>query len=137
MPAIAERPIEKYILAEGPKLITSKEQHAAYVSWLLGLQRQKNLKAEDLDKAKLLVLVIKDYESRQFPAVGAAASPTEVLEELMSANNLQQKDLAPIFGGESVVSLVLSGHRKLNKHHIEKLSERFNVSPAVFFEIAK
>jgi HTH-type transcriptional regulator / antitoxin HigA len=136
MPAIAERPIGKYILAEGPKLITSKEQHAAYVSWLLGLQRQKNLKGKDLDTAKLLVLVIKDYESRQFPAVGAA-SPTEVLEELMSANNLHQKDLASIFGGESVVSLVLSGQRKLNKHHIEKLSQRFNVSPAVFFDFAK
>jgi HTH-type transcriptional regulator / antitoxin HigA len=90
------------------------------------------LKAKDLDTARLLVLVIKDYESKHFPAAGAA-SPIEVLQELMSANNLHQKDLAPIFGGESVVSLILSGQRKLNKHHIEKLSERFNVSPAVFF----
>ena len=50
-----------------------------------------------------------------------------------AANHLKQKDLAPIFDSEGVVSEVLSGKRDLNKHHIEKLSERFNVSPAVFF----
>ena len=61
------------------------------------------------------------------------ASPVEVLKELMDANNLRQKDLAPLLGPESVVSEVLSGKRTLNKHHIEKLSKRFSVSPAVFF----
>jgi len=38
-----------------------------------------------------------------------------------------------MLGSESVVSKVLSGKRELNKHHIEKLSKRFSVSPAVFF----
>jgi HTH-type transcriptional regulator/antitoxin HigA len=36
-------------------------------------------------------------------------------------------------GGESVVSEVLSGKRRLNATHIEELSKRFHVSPAVFF----
>jgi antitoxin component HigA of HigAB toxin-antitoxin module len=31
------------------------------------------------------------------------------------------------------VSEVLNGKRKINKNHIDKLSKRFNVSPAVFF----
>jgi HTH-type transcriptional regulator/antitoxin HigA len=57
----------------------------------------------------------------------------EVLVELMEANNLKQKDLAPLLGSESVVSLVLRGKRELNKHHTERLSKRFDVSPAVFF----
>jgi HTH-type transcriptional regulator / antitoxin HigA len=51
----------------------------------------------------------------------------------MNANDVRQKDLAPLLGSESVVSEVLGGKRELNKHHIEKLSERFAVSPAVFF----
>jgi antitoxin component HigA of HigAB toxin-antitoxin module len=41
--------------------------------------------------------------------------------------------LAPLFGSESVVSEVLGGRREINKRQIEKLSQRFNVSPAVFF----
>jgi len=51
----------------------------------------------------------------------------------MDANNLRQKDLAPMVGSESVVSEVLGGKRELNKHHIEKLSKQFGVSRAVFF----
>lgn len=131
MPAIAERPAEKYICKEAPKTITSKAQHDAYVSWLLALQRQKHLTVADKDTAKLLILVIKDYESKQFPV--EAASPREVLLHLMEANDLRQKDLASLLGGESIVSLVLAGRRELNKHQIEKLSQRFHVSPAVFF----
>ena len=53
--------------------------------------------------------------------------------ELMEANDLKQKDLAPLLGSESVVSEVLRGKRELNKHHIERLSKRFGVTPAVFF----
>src|SRR5207244_4508687 len=63
-----------------------------------------------------------------------SASPLEVLRELVKANNLRQKDLVPEFGTESIVSEVLNGKRELNKDHIEKLSKRFNVSPAVFFK---
>jgi HTH-type transcriptional regulator / antitoxin HigA len=57
----------------------------------------------------------------------------EVLAELMAANNLKQKDLAPLLGSDSIVSEVLYGKRELNKQHIEKLSQRFKVSPALFF----
>jgi HTH-type transcriptional regulator/antitoxin HigA len=49
----------------------------------------------------------------------------------MEANNLRQKDLAPMFGSESVVSEVLRGKRPLNKHHIGNLSRHFKVSPEV------
>src|SRR5260370_34225472 len=56
-----------------------------------------------------------------------------MLRKVMDANNLRQKDLVPIFGSESIVSEVLHKKRALNKTHIEKLSKRFHVSPAVFF----
>ena len=42
-------------------------------------------------------------------------------------------DLAAIFGSESIVSEVLHKKRDLSKTHIEKLSKRFHVSPAMFF----
>jgi HTH-type transcriptional regulator/antitoxin HigA len=43
------------------------------------------------------------------------------------------KDLVDVFGTESIVSDVLNGKRDLAKDHIRKLSERFGVSPALFF----
>ena len=52
---------------------------------------------------------------------------------LLEQHGLKQRDLAAYLGGESVVSEVLSGKRKLNATHIELLSKRFHVSPAVFF----
>jgi HTH-type transcriptional regulator/antitoxin HigA len=56
-----------------------------------------------------------------------------VLRFLLSQHGLKQRDIAAELGGESVVSEVLSGRRRLNASHIEQLSKRFNVSPAVFF----
>jgi HTH-type transcriptional regulator/antitoxin HigA len=50
----------------------------------------------------------------------------------MDANGLRQKDLADDLGGESIVSLILKEKRQLNRQQMEKLSKRFNVSPAVF-----
>jgi HTH-type transcriptional regulator / antitoxin HigA len=51
----------------------------------------------------------------------------------MDQHKLKQKDLVDVFGTRSIVSEVLSGKRKLNQEHIERLSQRFHVSPDVFF----
>jgi len=74
--------------------------------------------------------LIEAYEEDQHAIPDA--SPVEVLRALMDANGLRQKDLAPIFGSESIVSEVLNKKRELNKTHIERLSKRFGVSPAAF-----
>ncbi len=79
----------------------------------------------------MLTLLVEAYEGERYPI--RSASPVEVLKQLMDANDLRQKDLARMLGSESVVSEVLSGKRELNKHHIEKLSKKFGLSPAVFF----
>jgi HTH-type transcriptional regulator/antitoxin HigA len=77
------------------------------------------------------VLIIQDFEKRTYKV--DAATPIDVIEELMAANKLKNKDLVGIFPTESVVSEILSGKRGLTVEHIKRLSERFNVSPAVFF----
>ena len=61
------------------------------------------------------------------------ASPTETIMFLMDQNGLKQKDLIDVFGTPSIVSEVLRGKRELNKDHITRLSERFHVSPELFF----
>jgi HTH-type transcriptional regulator/antitoxin HigA len=132
VPATAERLPAKYLVKEeAPKTISSPEQHEAYVSRLLELQRKAHRKAEETETAKLLVVLIADYEAKHFAI--EKASGVEVLRELMESNGLRQKDLADELGGESIVSLVLQQKRQLNRQQMEKLGRRFHVSPAVFF----
>jgi len=125
--------IEKFIFHEtgAPGVITSEAQHEQYVSALLELDRRSRLTAAEKNFAELLTLLIEAYEEDHHSI--RSASPVEVLQELMSANDLRQKDLVPQLGSESIVSEILSGKRDLNKSHIAKLSKRFRVSPEVFF----
>jgi HTH-type transcriptional regulator/antitoxin HigA len=51
----------------------------------------------------------------------------------MDTNGLRQADLLDVFGTASIASEVLNGKRDLAKSHIQRLSARFNVSPALFF----
>jgi HTH-type transcriptional regulator / antitoxin HigA len=132
VPAIAERLPAKYLVKkEGPKIISRAEQHKAYISRLLELQRKAHRTTEETETAKLLVVLIADYEAKHFTI--EKVSGVEVLKELMDTNGLRQKDLADDLGGESIVSLILKEKRQLNRQQMEKLSQRFHVSPAVFF----
>ena len=58
----------------------------------------------------------------------------DALRFLMEEHRLTQTDLAPLLGTQSVVSEILSGKRMLTTTHIARLSDRFQVSPAVFFD---
>ncbi|HUA01466.1 MAG TPA: helix-turn-helix domain-containing protein [Candidatus Aquilonibacter sp.] len=128
MTAVLEKPD---VLDGVPKVVTSDAQNERYLAALLELERRAAPTAAEKNLAEVLTLLVEAYEEERYPI--RSASPTEVLKELMDANNLKQKDLAPLLGSESVVSEVLSGKRELNKRHIERLSKRFRVSPAIFF----
>jgi HTH-type transcriptional regulator/antitoxin HigA len=52
----------------------------------------------------------------------------------MESNGLRQMDLLDVFETPSVASEVLNGRRALSKTHIRKLSQRFRLSPELFFE---
>ncbi|MGH9687866.1 MAG: helix-turn-helix domain-containing protein [Candidatus Acidiferrales bacterium] len=125
--------LERYQLCR-PALtvIASETQCERYVEALVDLEKQAHRSAEDRKYGQLLAALIEKYERERYPV--EPASPLKVLAELIQANGLRQKDLAGILGGhESVVSEIVNGKRPLSKTHIEKLSRRFNVSPAVFF----
>jgi HTH-type transcriptional regulator / antitoxin HigA len=115
-----------------PRVITSDAQNERYTEALLGLERQNSLSVDEKNLVQILTLLIEAYEEERYSVPDA--TPMEVLHELLTANNLRQKDLVPIFGSEGAVSDVLHGRRPLNKGHIEKLARRFSVSPEVFFE---
>ncbi len=54
------------------------------------------------------------------------------LRILMDQYNLKADDLREEIGGKSLVSMILSGSRKLTVDHIQALSKRFKVPPATF-----
>ena len=61
-------------------------------------------------------------------------SGVAVLRTLMEQYELRTNDFKDEIGGKSMVSMILSGSRKLSRDHIQALSNRFHVSPAVFFD---
>jgi len=75
--------------------------------------------------------LVEHFENQNYPILDVG--PLDIVRHLMEEHNLRQKDLTDVFGTESIVSDVLNGKRVLNKEHIRRLSERFKVSPAVFF----
>jgi HTH-type transcriptional regulator / antitoxin HigA len=114
-----------------PHLIRSDEQLQAYTKALYQLTSEARPTPAQVEAIELLTLLIERYEEEHYAL--PAASPADVLRFLLTQHGLKQRDIATELGGESVVSEVLSGKRKLNAAHIEQLSKRFRVSPAVFF----
>jgi len=56
-----------------------------------------------------------------------------MLRTLMSQHGLSGADFENEIGKRAYVSQILSGSRKLSKDHIKNLSDRFSVSPSLFF----
>jgi HTH-type transcriptional regulator/antitoxin HigA len=106
MTAIA---IEKYNIKgfPAPRPITSEAQNEHYTEVIYSLERRGHLSASEEKYAELLTVLIEAYEEEHFPI--RAVSPVEVLAELMAANKLKQKGLAPLGGSESIVSEGLPG----------------------------
>ena len=115
-----------------PKVIRTEKENETYTKILYELDRRsKTLTRAEKELAELLTLLIEDFEERQYQL--PQTKPLDVLSFLMAQHGLRQKDLVDVFGTPSIVSEVLSGKRELNKEHIKRLSERFHVSPELFF----
>jgi HTH-type transcriptional regulator/antitoxin HigA len=137
MSALAPLPFDEQgyreLLSESlPRVIHNEAENDLYIERLEALHHKgRPLTAEEEELAELLALLIKDFEDKHYQL--DPASPIEVVRELMEANDLKQVDLIDVFGTASIVSEVLSGKRELSRTHIKKLSQRFHVSPELFF----
>ena len=114
-----------------PKVIRTEKENEAYTEILYELDQRKTLTSAEKELAELLTLLIEDFEEKRYRL--PRSKPLGVLRFLMEQHGLKQKDLAGVFGSPSIVSEVLSGKREMNKEHIKRLSERFGVSPELFF----
>jgi len=115
-----------------PHVIHTAAENERCTAALEILLQKKARTAEENRLAELLTLLIEEFEEKQY-ALPRPAGPVDILRHLMESNGLRQVDMLDVFGTASVVSEVLKGKRELSKTHIVKLSERFHLSPALFF----
>lgn len=105
------------------------------------------LKAEDSkseplnDLIEMIAKSIEAYEKTQKNMVdfekyaNTRGQELSVIRVLMNQHNLNLADFKEEIGSKSLVSMILNGRRNLTKEHITKLSNRFNLTPSVFFNI--
>jgi HTH-type transcriptional regulator / antitoxin HigA len=115
-----------------PHVIHTEAENERCTVVLEGLLRKKGRTSEEDRLAELLTLLIEEFEEREYE-FPRKATPADILRHLMDEHGLRQRDLLDVFGTASVISEVLKGKRELSKAHIARLSERFHVSPALFF----
>lgn len=132
MSTATSRPEYADLLARAlPSVIHSEKENERYLAMLEELDHKGRLSAAEQRLAELLTLLIEDFEEKTYSL--KPARPLDILQQLIEANSLKQKDLVDVFGTPSIVSEVLNGKRGLTIDHIKKLSRRFHVSPEVFF----
>ena len=116
-----------------PRLIHNDEELAEYTAALFALTAKADPTPDEEHAIELMTLLVERYEQERYPV--PKAEPADVHPYLLERNGLAQRDIAAELGSESTISLVLSGKRQLNRDHIARLSRRFNLSPAVFFDL--
>ena len=133
MSALTVSPAYTALLAQiPPRVVRTEEQNEEYIAALYELEkRHKRWTKAEAEMADLLTLLIEDFEEKSYRL--PKASPLQVIVFLMEQHSLKQKDLTDVFGTSSIVSEVLNGKRELNKEQIRRLSQRFHVSPELFF----
>jgi HTH-type transcriptional regulator / antitoxin HigA len=115
-----------------PRLLRSDEELAEYTRTLFSLTSKPKPTALEQEAIDLLTLLIEQYETTRYPLPQARA--VEVLRLLMERNSVSQGKITPELGFQASASLILLGKRQLNRGHIARLSQRFKVSPALFFD---
>lgn len=108
----------------------TKKDYRKYVVRAESLLDKKSRSAAEYRFVELLSILIDRHEEEHDPI--APPTPLDALRELMSAKGISQSSLAKLLGSSGIASEVLSGKRSLNKTHVKKLSEAFNVSTDLF-----
>jgi HTH-type transcriptional regulator/antitoxin HigA len=137
-PRIAARPIAddylNLIIRFPLRKIRTRADHRAAMDVLneLMLKGEENL--TDGEEAYLDVLagLVDAYEREKIRPQMGAATPLEMLQTLMEANDLSPGQLGKIIGSASAATMILKGEREMSKAHIRKIADRFHVSPALF-----
>jgi antitoxin component HigA of HigAB toxin-antitoxin module len=124
--------IKRFPLAK----IENREQNEDALKMVVELtHRELELTQEEFEYFRLLVDLVKDYETKVVPAV-SEMTPAQALKYLMEINNLKQSQICEATGiYKSHLSAFLGdGERRLSKDEIGRLAKHFLVSPLLFVD---
>lgn len=113
-----------------PHVIRTEEEHERLTNELMRLDECRDLSREESELAELLTVLIDEYEGRRYPI--RKANPRQILQHLMEARKLTQKDLWKVFGSKGITSEVFHGKRSISKAQAKKLAEFFHVNVELF-----
>ncbi len=104
--------------------ISSEKDH----TWALArIDELMDISEDDARFYELIYLsdIVADYEDKIFPP--SRTTPAEVILFMMDQKGISRKDLEPIIGRKSMVSMILKGERNLTTAKVLPLSEFLGV----------
>lgn len=123
------------------KIIKTKKEYNTSCERVYNLiHKGKKRNSDEDNEMELLALLIEQYEEKKYKF--DSPDPVEAIKFRMEQMNLKQKDIAPLFGGETRVSAVLNRTRSLTMKMIYNLhfylGIPFNslITPQSKFELA-
>lgn len=119
--------------------ISSNEEHTTALTMLgtLGQFVEEGRLSREEEAPAIAYLQALGHFVAEFEKTVYQSGPVKgiaILQELMERHGLNQGSFLDEIGAQPVVSRILKGERQLTRDHIENLAQRFNVSPAVFFD---
>ena len=112
-----------------PRVIKTEKEYNQAISRIYELIHSDSVPIESGtdkgDELELLSILVERYENEHFPV--AVPDPIEAIQFRMEQMNLKQKDIAPLFGGETRVSEVLNGKRSLTLKMITMLNRYLGI----------
>jgi len=120
------------LLAESiPTVIRTEEEYDRAIEQIEKLLKKGDrISAEEESLLDLLSTLVEKYEDEHYPIEPAA--PYEILQHLMEARGLKQKDILHLFGSSGRASEAINGLRPISKIQAKALAEFFHVSTDLF-----
>lgn len=113
-----------------PQVITSESEYESMLADVEKLMGNKNRSPEQTALLKILVRLVEEYESKNYPM--GKPSPHAIIQHLMEARELQPADLVGIIGSLDDVSELVKGKKAITKAQAKALGEFFHVSTELF-----
>jgi HTH-type transcriptional regulator/antitoxin HigA len=115
------------------KIVKTKEDYRAALALIEELvDRDPEVGSADADRLELLVALVKDYESKEFPE--HLPDPIEAIKFRMEQADLKPADLVPYIGTPGRVSEILSGKRQLTLDMVRALSVGLGIPAKVLIQ---
>ena len=119
------------LLAEyQPQVINSENEYERMLADAERLIGNKNRSQEETALLQILVRLIEEYESKNYPM--DKSSPHIILQHLKEARGINPSELVEIFGSKEIYSEIVNGKLAISEKQAEALAEFFHVSSELF-----